>query len=272
MLLSAALSCAVCSISQARVGESLTTLNDRLTASGTGARLPKHELLPKRDKSQTRVIEEAFTEDLGMLKRPDGGSVISPLKMLEMLPPSMRAELIFYLKSDTGKATGVNVASLRNWDPSIRPVEKPRNGPSRGLAKEEPVLNDALNELEKRFTGWELMVVAVDGVSVLEVYRRIGNYVSPAEFEGLLKINGGERIWSEVAKKDNRSEQSLFAYDYETADGQLRARQFGTGSTVNAVMIFNGPMGERLKEIQSELKQTYFDKRNKDLINSLDRF
>ncbi len=254
------LACGCLSFAHARVGEVITAIDARITASGTGVRYPKHDIEPKKEKTRdTPPIAQAYTEDLGNVTRPDGGNIVSPIKVLEMIPPSMNADVAFFLKSDDGHATGINVASMRNWSPGARVTEK-----------DNPVLFKALKDLRMSFTGWELMVIHANGTSVLEIYRRIGNYVTPAEMEGLLKLNGGARVWKPVPKE--KRADSLFIYEYETEDGQLRARTFAAGTNVTAVMIFNGPMGERLREVQAGQKQEYLNKRGATLTQSLDRF
>lgn len=251
----------LCPALHARVGETQSALESHLLANASAAREPQQDLIPKRDKSMVSPIEGEYTEDLGTVMRPDGGTVVSPLKIAELMPAGADVETVFYLKTDTGRPTGVNVTSLRNWTPDrrVRPAEKD---------KDNPVLGDAVNNLRLRFTGWELMVIYVNKVSVLEVYRRINSYLTPAEIEGLLARNGGTGAWKKVPK-EGRSD-SLFPYDYETADGKLRARAMANGTNITALIVFNAQMADGLRQTQVGRKQQ--QQAERDVNRSLDLF
>lgn len=245
----------------ARVGETQQALESRLLSSPAAAREPPQDLVVKRDRGANSPIENEYTEELGTIVRPDGGTVISPIKIMELMPPGADVDTVFYLKSDTGRPTGINVISLRNWTPDrrFRPGEKD---------KDNPVLGDTLNNLRTRFTGWELMVIYVNKVAELEVYRRLNSYITPAELEGILTRNGGTGAWKKVAK-DSRAD-SLMPYDYETNDGKLRARLVLNGTNMTAVIVYNAQMADALRQAQVTRKQQ--QQAERDISKSLDLF
>lgn len=245
---------------QARVGETVDMLERRLLANASAARMPAHDLEIKRERGNTPPIQNEFTEELGNIPRPDGGTVLSPLKIQSLMPPGLSTDVVFYLKSDTGRPTGINVTSLRNWTPNDRP--------NRQMEKSNPVLNDSMTNLRMKFTGWELMVLYANKVSVMEVYRRINSYITPAEIEGLLALNTGGSSWKKVPKETRVD--SLFPYEYETEDGKLRARTVSTGSNVTTLIVFNAEMADGLRQAQVALKKQHQAER--DVQKSLAQF
>gem|GEM_PF-3345383 len=256
----------------ARVGEPQQALESRLLSSSSAARIPDQDLAPKS--GRTTPLENEFTEEIGSVQRPDGGSVVSPIKIAELMPPGVSADFAFYLKTDTGRPTGINVTSLRNWVPNTRRAvvtnkdRADQKDADKNKGKPNVTTDDAVDDLRMRFTGWELMVLYANKVSALEVYRRINSYITPAELEGILALNGGAGAWKKTPK-ENRVD-SLLPYDYETADGKLRARAVLNGTNLTSVVVFNAQMADALRQAQVTRKQQ--QQATRDVGKSLDLF
>ncbi|MGB0408559.1 MAG: hypothetical protein ACPGIC_01060 [Opitutales bacterium] len=80
--------------------------------------------------------------------------------------------------------------------------------------------------------GWDLHVVYLRGVSVIEVYKR-SSAINRYELNALLAQQAGGSFWKRIPK--DKKEPSALGYDMLRDDGSLRARRVSS----NALMIFN---------------------------------
>ncbi len=265
--------CVTPSFLNARVGERLDVIDKRITSSGSGSRFPKTPLsMPGK-----RTIDTAYNPDLNTIQRPDMVRIPSPEYVIKLMPPSMDTDVTFYLKSDTGGSTGVNVSAFRNWKPDGRDFRSWTKGKKADkdikgdvAIDADKTVGDEMQKLYEKFTGWELMVFTVNKTSEWELYRRIGNFISQAELDGLLSINGGQRQWKEVKRTEKA--ESLFDYDYETTDGSLRARVNRAGSNMTWVMFFSAQMGERLQGVVNTNRKQNEEARAAAVRKSLENF
>lgn len=73
--------------------------------------------------------------------------------------------------------------------------------------------------------GWDLHVIYLNGQSVFEAYRRNGPNPNQYEIETILSLNQGNSSWVKVP--GNQNEKSVFGYEYEREDEELRAKRQG---------------------------------------------
>jgi hypothetical protein len=81
--------------------------------------------------------------------------------------------------------------------------------------------------------GWDLHVVYLNGVSILEAYRR-SQALTEQEINQLLALQQGDSFWERVQK----AEESALGYRMLRNDGQLRANQVGS----DTLLIFDAKM------------------------------
>lgn len=118
---------------------------------------------------------------------------------------------------------------------------------------EEPILEEiklppgyGSREREVFPEGWDLHVAYLRGVSVFEAYRRNGEALHPLEVEALLALNGGD--WNPVDGSETKP--SAFGYDFEKADGSVRARVGGS-----TLLVFMTKMDEAVQSRMSLAKE-----------------
>jgi hypothetical protein len=104
---------------------------------------------------------------------------------------------------------------------------------------------------EKRVhPGWDIHVVYVRGISVLEVYKRSQPMTDP-EMKLLLATLAQGSYWKKVDSKRSqesgeKAPPSAFGYDIERSDGKIRGKMAGQ----NMVMVFDAAFDGGLAEMQ----------------------
>ena len=97
--------------------------------------------------------------------------------------------------------------------------------------------------------GWDLHVVYLRGVSVLEVYKR-SHGINEFEFNELLarQVNGS--FWKKVGRGD--ADESVVGYEMELEDGRLRAKRLGHDS----LLVVDAKLDRMLYELKREDQQS----------------
>ncbi|MBC2593180.1 hypothetical protein H5P28_02795 [Ruficoccus amylovorans] len=93
--------------------------------------------------------------------------------------------------------------------------------------------------------GWMLHVVYKNGQSVFEAYRRNGAGITRYEEEAILVVNQGGSHWQRVNAKE--AKPSVFGYNLERADGQVRAQLRG-----NYLLVYRVEFDEVVKAGKDE--------------------
>ncbi len=215
----------------ARVGETITQIETRLLADGSAVRVQPGDLAsltparmggrgryfggggsgaprqnPESDGFDITTIDRVLWQAIGQtLPDPDANGV-------RKRPPDFPETL--YFKTDDGSSAALR---LKNGDLG---------------------------------TGWEMRVYLYKGVSSLEVYHRIGANLTDAEINALLNSNKGNVAWTQNSGQANSgtgqdASDSFLGYDYERADGALRALHLG-----NDLVIFSAEMDRTLIKIR----------------------
>lgn len=124
---------------------------------------------------------------------------------------------------------------------------------------ERALVTEARESAQPR--GWVLLVVFVEGRSVLEVYRRNGPGPSEPELRLLLVAQQGDSHWARLERGMTAGSGggSLFGYEYERADGAVRAhrdRNFVYFFSVNFDRMLAAQVEAERAEQQKEIEKT----------------
>mgnify|MGYP000211951170 FL=1 len=171
-------------VADARVGESMTDIERRLTGAGG---------IVYRDQDMIQVRQRGMPY----------------LRILEYLPS--RPQVRVYFKTDDGR----------------RPMASELDG--RNMPR-----------------GWDFHVVYLNGVSVLEVYRR-SQALTEQEINQLLALQQGNSYWERV----RNAEETALGYRFQRADGVLRANQVGN----EMFMIFDAEMDRKVERAIEEARK-----------------
>jgi hypothetical protein len=102
-------------------------------------------------------------------------------------------------------------------------------------------------------TGWEYQVYLYKGVSVLEIYRRLGQDLTDPEIDLLLELNHGKSTWQHASMGASTLDQktdSFLGYDYTRADGEVRGMRKG-----NDLVLFSAGLDKRLLDMMEKARQ-----------------
>lgn len=92
----------------------------------------------------------------------------------------------------------------------------------------------------KKLDGWELHVLYVKGVSVLELYKKTSP-ITEHEIKHLLSLQSGRSFWEESSQDDlPEGKFSALGFDLKREDGLLRAKKLGS----KAIMLFRSDTDE----------------------------
>lgn len=100
---------------------------------------------------------------------------------------------------------------------------------------------------QKNPPGWDLYVVYVNDVSVMELYRRNGADISPFEAEGVLAANRAYSFWNQINEADQY--YTFFGYQFERSDGDVRAIQLNK----QQLLVFDSHFDRDLVEAKAKL-------------------
>ncbi|MGC6504987.1 MAG: hypothetical protein ACON39_00245 [Coraliomargaritaceae bacterium] len=104
-------------------------------------------------------------------------------------------------------------------------------------------------EEQRVHPGWDIHVLYVRGVSMLEVYKRSQPMTDP-EMKLLLATLAQGSYWKKVDKTATEEAEgdSAFGFDMERHDGKVRGKKIGQ----TTVMIFDSALDIRLAEMRVE--------------------
>ncbi len=108
-------------------------------------------------------------------------------------------------------------------------------------------------------TGWELKVYLYKQYSGLEVYHRLGTDLTDAEVAAILNANRGDTNWnrgSGTTSADD-SNASFIGFQYERADGQVRATRVG-----NDLVLFSTDLDRSLVKVREAVAKAALDAAN----------
>ena len=150
-------------------------------------------------------------------------------------------EIRLYFKSSNGNRPKLDeLASSRLTQAFDR-----RSPPKRPLK--------SIDSSERKLEGWELHVLYIKGVSVLEVYKKTTE-ITEQELKFLLGLQTANSFWTESSKDElPDGKYSALGFDLVRVDGYLRAKKLNS----RALMIFRSQTDEffhhsKIKE-QTEL-------------------
>jgi hypothetical protein len=111
-------------------------------------------------------------------------------------------------------------------------------------------------------TGWELRVYLYKQLSGLEIYHRVGATLSDAEVAAILNANRGNTTWNRGSTQastvslsgDSSGSTSFIGYEYERADGQVRAHRVG-----NDLVLFSTELDKNLIKVRDAVAQAIVD-------------
>ena len=108
---------------------------------------------------------------------------------------------------------------------------------------------NALDPKEKKLEGWELHVLYIKGVSVLEVYKKT-HEVNQFEIKHLLGLQSGGSFWKEKTSLESEADtKTALGFDLFREDGYLRSKRLSS----RAIMIFRTQTDEFfLKSMEKE--------------------
>ncbi|TVP77086.1 MAG: hypothetical protein EA353_11085 [Puniceicoccaceae bacterium] len=98
--------------------------------------------------------------------------------------------------------------------------------------------------------GWDLHLIAVDGRSVVEVYRR-SQAITEDEFNQLLAIHAESSFWKRLSEEERDKLESAFGVDMIRDDAQVRAKRLGG----NTVLFVDSGVDARLADLAASDRQ-----------------
>lgn len=101
--------------------------------------------------------------------------------------------------------------------------------------------------------GWDLHVIYVRGVSVLEFYKR-SQALSSYEFNQLLALQTGGTYWTKVNSKEAPEDEppSAVGYDMATNDGKIRGKKMGGNGLIFVDAEFDAGLARAYETAQQE--------------------
>lgn len=146
---------------------------------------------------------------------------------------------------------GLRMPSEDAGDPRVRHDRPPYEASLGFLPSDARVARywkSALSRQISKTDGWEIHVVLVGGVSVLEAYKRVGSGLSEFEVNGLLNLHKGGSRWMRVASEQT-ADSSVLRHTLAREDGEFRANRQG-----NWFMIFSTKLDEFAVARQAEAR------------------
>lgn len=110
-------------------------------------------------------------------------------------------------------------------------------------------------------SGWRVYVFYSDNRSVFEAYQRVGDSLCEYEILNILKANQGGSEWKKILPEAMEGQISAIGYDYQRADGNLRAKVQG-----NWLMVYTTALDSMMvkqKRIAEETKAADLEKQQK---------
>ena len=200
----------LCIQCNARVGENKSKLESRLLSSN-GIILREDDLLENRQTGMPYLDFEEF------------------------FPKPYEVKL--YFKSSDGRRPRPD--ELANS--KLTQAFDSRNSPRKPIKTQDTTV--------KKLDGWELHVLYVKGVSVLELYKKTSP-ITEHEIKHLLGLQTGRSFWEESSHEDlPEGKFSALGFDLKREDGILRANKLGP----KAIMLFRSDTDEFF--YKSQLKE-----------------
>ncbi len=110
-------------------------------------------------------------------------------------------------------------------------------------------------------SGWRVYVFYLDNHSAMEAYQRVGDSLSEFEIQIILKANHGGSEWNKVSAESVAGQASAIGYDYQLADGSLRAK-----IQENWLIIYTAALDSMIvqqRRIAEETKATVLEEQQK---------
>jgi len=107
-----------------------------------------------------------------------------------------------------------------------------------------------LNQGGNRPRGWVLTAYFYEGVSVLEIYRRIGPPLQDSEINQLLELNHGTSTWKHADIKpatETEDTGSFLGYQYQRADDQIRGLKVN-----NDLVLFSAGLDKQMLDLMKK--------------------
>ena len=202
----------------ARIGEKRSTLESRLLKSN-GIVLRSDEIIEERQTGMPYLDYEVF------------------------FPKPYEVKL--YFKSSDGsrpKQDELKTNNLKQAFDRMAPPKKPLS---------------TLDSSVKKLEGWELHVLYIQGISVLEVYKKTTS-ITEQELKYLLALQSGKSFWTESTSANlPEGKHSALGFDFARADHYLRAKKL----TSRSIMFFRTQTDEffhkaLLKEREEEAPES----------------
>jgi len=109
---------------------------------------------------------------------------------------------------------------------------------------------DKAHQRETYPDGWDMHVVFLRDVSVMECYRLNHERLNEFQINGLLELNKGTSKWKELLDTDE-AQPSVFGYDYVTEDGKLRAKLYS-----NMLILFTAELDSTMmKTVEGKVSE-----------------
>jgi hypothetical protein len=235
-----------------RVGEMQPDIENRLLADGTAKRIAAPIEVPSADDENGATGPGAWHHHYGPPQNDDENVQAAPTG-----PKGFDLEVVYGLMeaADGNQPTGG--AATRPPDLNEHIYFKTDDG-SPAAAKLQPIL--------PTITGWEYHIILYKGISVLEIYRRIGVPLADAEVNHLLDVNRNGATWGRDSADgagtddntdylagggDNTSNtpaDTYLGYTYQRDDNKLRAIRKG-----NDLVIFSTGLDKSLAVLKFKL-------------------
>ncbi len=202
----------------ARIGEKRSTLESRLLKSN-GIVLRSDEIIEERQTGMPYLDYEVF------FPKP--------------------YEVRLYFKSSDGSRPKQDELETNN----LKQAFDRKSAPKKPLSTIDPT--------EKKLEGWELHVLYIQGVSVLEVYKKTTS-ITEQELNYLLTLQSGKSFWTESTSANlPEGKHSALGFDFSRADHYLRAKKLSSRS----IMFFRTQTDEffhkaLLKEREEEAPES----------------
>jgi hypothetical protein len=204
----------------ARIGEKRSTMESRLLKSN-GIVLRSDEIIEERQTGMPYLDYEVF------FPKP--------------------YEVRLYFKSSDGSRPKQDELETNN----LKQAFDRKSVPKKPLSTIDPT--------EKKLEGWELHVLYIQGISVLEVYKKT-NSITEQELNYLLTLQSGKSFWTESTSANlPEGKHSALGFDFARADHYLRAKKISSRSimffrTQTDEFFHKALMKEREEEAPESIK------------------
>ena len=117
--------------------------------------------------------------------------------------------------------------------------------------KERKYWKSAVAKQLSNDSGWRVHVFYLENRSVMEAYQRVGDSLSEFEIQNILKANQGGSGWNKTSPESMEGQASAIGYDYQLADGSLRAKVQG-----NWLMVFTTALDSMIVRQRRSAEET----------------